>query len=156
MDFLARKQYEEDYIDFCLFREEDSYPHDIEIEFQLSILDGKGRSLLSLNKIKNLFERHEKFKDSMPMARCGFLRNTREYLAQDALTVSIRMWRTDTELEESSLLFARTRIQVERKAFIWSIENFSTFHKDEKRAISLQPTSNNLPNLLLSVLALKI
>ncbi|CAL1280894.1 unnamed protein product [Larinioides sclopetarius] len=144
---MLRKQYEDDYIDFTLLREEDSYSREIEIEFQLSILDGKGRSLLSMNKIKHLFERNGKSQDAMPAARCGFIRNTREYLAQDALTVSIRMWRTDTQLEDSSLLFARTRIQIERKSFIWSIEKFSSFHNERKRILSLQPSSSTLPNL---------
>ncbi|GBN14530.1 hypothetical protein AVEN_138427-1 [Araneus ventricosus] len=132
-------------------REEDSGPDTIEIEFELSILSDNG-SVSGMQTGKETF----------PISHCFhlkifedrhevFFRRRAEFLPNDTLTVRCRMWRTGTEISRSETWFARTRLGLDRRCFVWVIKEFSSLRPEQKRTHFVNPTPHGSPQLILSL-----
>ncbi|GBM61696.1 Speckle-type POZ protein B [Araneus ventricosus] len=51
------------------------------------------------------------------------------------------MWRAGTEISKPDLCFARTLLRSDRHSFVWTIREFSSLQRGQKRRILLNPTS---------------
>ncbi|CAL1262212.1 unnamed protein product [Larinioides sclopetarius] len=72
------------------------------------------------------------------------------FLPQDTLTARCRLWKSVGEMSKNVQCFARTRIAVEKRSFLWNIKDFSTFsfykvqtyeiksHDDDKMLMTLE------------------
>ncbi|GBN55474.1 Speckle-type POZ protein-like B [Araneus ventricosus] len=64
------------------------------------------------------------------------------YLPQDTLTLRCRMWKSVGEMSKDVQCFARTRIAVEKRSFLWSIANFSTLKPHGKKTYEIKSHDN--------------
>ncbi|GBM94448.1 Protein roadkill [Araneus ventricosus] len=64
------------------------------------------------------------------------------YLLQDTLTVRCRMWKNAGEMLKDVQCFARTRIAVEKRSFLWSIENFGSLKSHAKKTYVMKSHEN--------------
>ncbi|CAL1275377.1 unnamed protein product [Larinioides sclopetarius] len=135
-----------------IFRASEDYgPDSIEIQFELSFLGINGLPL-----IKQL--NSQKFHTSVG---CGFnqfaiqsnvfIQRRADFLPRDALTVRCRIWRVGTEISNPDLCFARTLLRADRHSFIWTLREFSTLQRDQKRRLLLNPTSKEGIRLILNL-----
>ncbi|GBM11967.1 Speckle-type POZ protein B [Araneus ventricosus] len=145
------------YVRFYLCREQDSKEASgIKIRFKLAFLE-KGDSVLQSSHVAE----HEFSKDQGYGCRKFlkiqdlFLTQRSIYLPQDTLTACCRMWKSVGELPQDVCYFARTRIGVEKRSFMWKIENFSTLELEKKCTYLIKSLANSrqLVSLDLSVTA---
>ncbi|GFY64189.1 hypothetical protein TNIN_125961 [Trichonephila inaurata madagascariensis] len=63
--------------------------------------------------------------------RCEEVFNIRrkDYLPGDVLTARCRIWDLDENIARDGHWFARSRIGVQRRSFLWNIEKFSSFQE---------------------------
>ncbi|GBN88589.1 Speckle-type POZ protein B [Araneus ventricosus] len=61
-------------------------------------------------------------------------------MPQGALTIRCRMWKTNEEANTDGQCIARTRIGVERRAFLWKTEHFTFFHVGGEETYRLKST----------------
>ncbi|GBN88971.1 Speckle-type POZ protein [Araneus ventricosus] len=132
-------------------REEDNGPDSIEIEHEISILDDDGSPIAMLTYLQqfrcatlcspNLSESGDEV----------FFQRRDEFLPNDELTVRCRMFRTGTEISKSDTCFARTRLGVDRRSFVWAVRDFSSLRKEEKRTRIINPNTHGSPRLILSL-----
>ncbi|GBN97939.1 Speckle-type POZ protein B [Araneus ventricosus] len=104
--------------------------------YELSILGDGGLKEKSV-ALSKLFM-HKSSYPTPPLQIPQDIFNKREILPGDTLTVLCKIWEPKEQFLEMGFSFARTRIGAERKSFIWSIENFSTFQEYEERTISVE------------------
>ncbi|GFR23872.1 hypothetical protein TNCT_323351, partial [Trichonephila clavata] len=55
-----------------------------------------------------------------------FQHERQKFLPADILTARCRMWKKFGQIIEERQCFARTRIGVERRSFVWTVPRFST------------------------------
>ncbi|CAL1295703.1 unnamed protein product [Larinioides sclopetarius] len=138
-------------LDLLLKREEDIGPDRIEIEFELSILDGDGSSLGMTTGKETFTNSHHLWVRLYPDTDDIFFRRSGEFLPNDTFTVRYRMWRTETEISRPDTCFARTRLGMDRRCFVWGIREFSNILPKQKKTQILNPTSHGSPQLILSL-----
>ncbi|GBM11959.1 Speckle-type POZ protein B [Araneus ventricosus] len=137
------------HIGYFLHREADSKsPDKVEIKYELAFI-AKDESVLQSWNTKNyvfskdsgrgvgrvIFEKREDV----------FISRRSAFLPQDTLTASCRMWKCDGEMTEDVRCTARTRIGVQRRSFLWNVENFSTLESDEKYTCQIKSLENDAP-----------
>ncbi|GBM77697.1 Speckle-type POZ protein B [Araneus ventricosus] len=64
------------------------------------------------------------------------------FLPKDTLTVRCRMWKSVDEMSKDVQCFARTRISVEKRSFLWNIENFSSLKSYGKKTYEMKSHEN--------------
>ncbi|GBN59355.1 Speckle-type POZ protein, partial [Araneus ventricosus] len=131
-------------------REENHGPDSIEIEFELSILDANGSPLGNSTFQKEFTDTDYEcwlciFHDREQV----FFQRRAEFLPNDTFTVRCRMWRLGTGISKSETCFARTRLGLDRRSFVWEIKEFSSLQSEQKRTHCLYPPSSGSPQLIL-------
>ncbi|GBN48621.1 Speckle-type POZ protein [Araneus ventricosus] len=138
-------------IELSIQNEKDSGTDDIEIEFELSFLAADG-SILETKVFEKQFLRMDRNWISLILKHNDvFLQRRAEFLPNDTLTIRCRMWRTDTEILRPDTCFARTRLGMDRRCFIWAIGEFSSLQPGQKRTRVVNPTSLGSPQLILNL-----
>ncbi|GFY57133.1 TD and POZ domain-containing protein 3 [Trichonephila inaurata madagascariensis] len=134
-------------ISFFLRREVDSKgPTNLNIFFELSFLAVDGSVVMSSGIFECSFDRGKSggFSEFMKKESLGF--HKQQSLPEDILTARCRMWKKFGQITEERQCFARTRIGVERRSFVWTIPEFSSYGKrvfdiksilDDKRVMTL-------------------
>ncbi|GFY55609.1 TD and POZ domain-containing protein 3 [Trichonephila inaurata madagascariensis] len=135
-----------DSISFNLRREEDSKgPTDITIFFELSFLAADGSAIMSSEISEDFFDRGKDGGSPKFLGKELLQSERQKFLPHDILTVRCRMWKNFGQMIEERQCFARTRIGVERRSFIWTVPEFC-FDKfsfniksilDDKRVMTL-------------------
>ncbi|GFW22120.1 speckle-type POZ protein [Trichonephila clavipes] len=136
---LAIKDFDQQFISYCIQREYDGGPDSIEVFFELSFLSADGFSLKTVQS-RSHFKEGE-YLEYAAFTEYVFELHRLQYLVNDTLTLRCRMFRLRTDsLSERNLCFARTRLGLERRIFIWDIRNFSTFPpgRDVKHEIDIE------------------
>ncbi|GBN86178.1 Speckle-type POZ protein [Araneus ventricosus] len=64
-----------------------------------------------------------------------------DYLPQDTLSVSCKIWKGEGNVQEVNEFVARTRIGIEEISFLHSIESFSKLEPNEKKTIQIKSPS---------------
>ncbi|GBN44583.1 hypothetical protein AVEN_137740-1 [Araneus ventricosus] len=136
----------ENWISLYLNREEDSKgPTTIEIIYEFAFLASDGSALTSLSKRigKRAFSKNDS--DGYPRfeERDSIFAEKSAFLPKGALTIICRMWAKAGRLDTIGECIARTRIGVERKSFLWKIQNFSTFDVGQEMAFRLKSISDD-------------
>ncbi|XP_055952081.1 speckle-type POZ protein B-like isoform X3 [Argiope bruennichi] len=138
----------------CLYlrREGDSKgPTTIEVDYELAFLSSEGSALISLDRYKRAFMKNEGWGSLEFQERESVFAKKSAYLPQNILTIRCRMWKSTGEMQMDGLCVARTRIGIEKKVFLWKIDNFITL--DERREITfkLKSTSDDQPIMFLKL-----
>ncbi|GFU74209.1 TD and POZ domain-containing protein 5 [Trichonephila clavipes] len=117
-------------ISFFLKREEDSKgPTDLPIFVELSFLAANGSVVMSSEIFEFSFQRDE-VGDLMEIMKKELLQSQRQqFLPKDTLTTRCRMWKKFGQITEDRQCFARTRIGVEKRSFVWKIPEFSSYRE---------------------------
>ncbi|GBM42654.1 hypothetical protein AVEN_221765-1 [Araneus ventricosus] len=128
--------------------ERDSWPGNFEIDFEFSFIEGDKSTPLAEQKGKSQFQK-------LGSPRCGAIFNSNLIgevlvLSNHTLTVRCRLWRTGSDVSQSDLCFARTRVEVEQHSFVWAIKRFSSLRPGQNRTMFLHPTFERLPTLILT------
>ncbi|GFY68312.1 hypothetical protein TNIN_219511 [Trichonephila inaurata madagascariensis] len=140
-----------DSISFFLRREEDSKGSShITIFFELSFLAADGSVLKSSSITEYSFARGKDF--GFPeILKKELLRSQRQqFLPEDILTVRCRIWKKFGQIKEEKQCFARTRIGVEQRSFVWTVPRFSNCIKS---AFNIKSILNDEPVIILNILA---
>ncbi|GFQ80568.1 TD and POZ domain-containing protein 5, partial [Trichonephila clavata] len=119
-----------DFISFYLFRNKDGKgPDKLDIHFDLSFLSTDGSVLKSYDLNKNSFVKNGGWGIGQFVKRDEVLKIRRkDYLPGNVLTARCRIWNT-VEVTNYGYCFARTRIGVEQRSFVWNIKQFSSFQE---------------------------
>ncbi|GFX41324.1 TD and POZ domain-containing protein 5 [Trichonephila clavipes] len=128
---LFPKGKEKDFISFYLLRENDDREDENfdSVLFQLSFLASDNSVLTSRNITKNSFVKSKSWGYPKFVKRDEVLKIRRkDYLPGNVLTVQCKMW-SNNEVINNGHCFARTRIGVERRSFVWNIRQFSSFQE---------------------------
>ncbi|GFT35069.1 TD and POZ domain-containing protein 3 [Trichonephila clavipes] len=119
-----------DSISFYLRREEDSKgPTDITIFFELSFLAADGSVIMPSEILEDFFDRGKSGGSPKILEKKLLDTERQKFLPHDILTVRCRMWKNFGQMIEERQCFARTRIGVERRSFVWTIPkpNFNKY-----------------------------
>ncbi|GBN88585.1 Speckle-type POZ protein [Araneus ventricosus] len=134
------------WISLFLEREEDSKgPVTIEVGYELAFLTVDGSVLTSQSEYKHAFLKNDSDGFSNFEERESVFSKRSKFLPHDALTIRCRMWKRTGEVKTDGQCVARTRIGVERKAFLWKIPNFSSLDEENEETYSLTSTSADKP-----------
>ncbi|GFY51590.1 TD and POZ domain-containing protein 3 [Trichonephila inaurata madagascariensis] len=135
-------------IGFFLERMPRRGPESIEVEFDLAFLarDGSVIELKQIEKSRFLSSGYDSYKGHYEFAnREDVLKIRKEaFLPQDTLRALCKIWRQDKKVMESTQIFARTIINVERRSFAWNIEKFSTLKPDQKTTFVMRSISKEV------------
>ncbi|GFY38330.1 speckle-type POZ protein [Trichonephila inaurata madagascariensis] len=133
---LSIKDFKQQFLTYHIQREYDGGPDSIEVFFELSFLSADG---FSLKKVQNRAHfRVGGYLEFAALTDYVFELHRLQYLVNDTLTLRCRMFKVRTYgMSKQNLCFARTRLGLERRTFIWVIRNFSTFQpgRDVKQKI---------------------
>ncbi|CAL1262209.1 unnamed protein product [Larinioides sclopetarius] len=130
----------------------------VKLNFELAFLASDGTVLQSFKKEEIVILGNQYFGNRLASRNEVFFTRRSVFLPQDTLTARCRMWKSVGEFTKEVQYFARTRIVVEKRSFLWNIENFSTLESDAKRTyeIKSQDTDEQLICLELFVSRKKI
>ncbi|GBM97270.1 BTB/POZ domain-containing protein At1g21780 [Araneus ventricosus] len=130
----------------------------IYIDFQISIVDETGAILRSV--------REERYRFGMNLACAGdtsyrvvknliqiktFVENFEKYLPNNTLTIRCRMWKFGCTISRTDLCFARTILDIEKRCFVWSIEQVFFISPGQNRTIHVPPYNKGSSSLHLSL-----
>ncbi|GBN07131.1 hypothetical protein AVEN_231139-1 [Araneus ventricosus] len=121
-----------DYISVYLHRNRDDNPV-ITLKFEIAFI-GKDGSVLVSKKYECDFQKGEEFGFPLFAKRdevCHL--NQSIFLPQDALTVRCRMWKNCESMSRDVRYFARTRVGVQKRSFVWNLENFDKIEEGKRR-----------------------
>ncbi|GFY70126.1 TD and POZ domain-containing protein 2 [Trichonephila inaurata madagascariensis] len=120
-----------DFISFYLIREKDSKgPNKFEISFDLSFLATDGSVLVPDDKSAYAFKKGYDWGEGEFIRHDEVLKiRKKDFLPEDALIARCRIWNCIRAVKIEEHCFARTRIVVERKSYLWNIKQFSSFQK---------------------------
>ncbi|GBO28546.1 TD and POZ domain-containing protein 4 [Araneus ventricosus] len=134
----------EDYISAYLFTENvDSPALPTEVKFELALI-GKDGSVLESDVCEYNFKetrgygchRFATLKDVYDTKRSMFL-------PQNTLTVRCKIWKKGESMDQDVRYFARTRIGVEKRSFLWNLEEFSTLESENKCTYLIKSPKND-------------
>ncbi|GFS75541.1 TD and POZ domain-containing protein 3 [Nephila pilipes] len=135
-------------IGFFLDRLPRKGPEYIEVEFVLAFL-AKDDSVLEMKQIEkcrftssdyDTYKGHYEF-----VNRDDVLKIRKEaFLPHDTLRALCKIWRLDKKVAESTRIFARTIIVVERRYFVWNIKKFSTLKPNQKTTFVIRSISQEV------------
>ncbi|KAF8771271.1 Speckle-type POZ protein B like protein [Argiope bruennichi] len=131
-----------DYISLYLYRDIDKTDTTIDVKFEFALI-GKDGSVLVSDVTDYAFPENAGY--GFPtFARIEKIFNTKRslYVPQDTLTVRCRIWKNGEGMSENGQCLARTRFEVEKRSFLWSLKNFSTIELDKKCKYSIKSNMN--------------
>ncbi|GBM11946.1 Speckle-type POZ protein B [Araneus ventricosus] len=135
------------HIGFYLFRDEDSKgAARVEIKYEPAFIAEDGSVLKSYGALKTDFPKNtgrgfpqfETLKDVFVTKRSTFL-------PQDTLIARCKIWKSDGEMAEDVRCFARTRIGVQKRSFLWNVNNFSTLEPVKKYTYQIKSIERDSP-----------
>ncbi|GBM67626.1 Speckle-type POZ protein [Araneus ventricosus] len=130
--------------------EDDDGPDTIEIDYEISLLSADGYPLAKMIERK-LFKKSSTFALRRLVSTDEVFNERKdEFLSKDTLRIRCRIWRTNFGIPKGDLQYVRTRRKIPRICFVWSIKNFSTLRKNEKRIHIVNPTSKGVPKIILT------
>ncbi|GFY68311.1 TD and POZ domain-containing protein 2 [Trichonephila inaurata madagascariensis] len=140
-----------DSMSFYLRREEDSKgPTDITIFFEISFLAADGSVLKSSGIHQYSFARGEGGGFPEILKKELFRSQKQQFLPEDILTARCRMWKKFGQIIEERQYFARTRIGIEWRSFVWRVPRFSICGKS---TLNIKSVLNDEPVMTLNILA---
>ncbi|CAL1296283.1 unnamed protein product [Larinioides sclopetarius] len=153
LDIYPRGKESARWISLYLCREMDSKgPATIEVDFDLAFLAFDGSVLTSAIEYKHAFSKDDSWGFPEFEERETVFAKRSMFLQQDSLMIRCKIWKIYGNVESGQCI-ARTRIGVEKKAFLWKIPNFSIFNH---RQIFLNSTSDDEPVMALNMFPSKI
>ncbi|GBN88851.1 hypothetical protein AVEN_176736-1 [Araneus ventricosus] len=118
----------------------------VEIKYELAFIGESGlvptfKSLIqhSFSKIGGRDYGYPKFVKREDV----FILKRSTFLPKDTLTARCRIWKNVGEMTENVRCFARTRIGVEKRSFLWNLENFSSFEPEKECAYLIKSLEND-------------
>ncbi|GBM31319.1 Speckle-type POZ protein B [Araneus ventricosus] len=136
----------ESWISLFLGREEDSKgPATIEVDYEVAFLASDGAVLKSLSIHKHAFPKPQTYGFIEFQKRESVFAKQSTFLPQGTLTIRCRIWKGSGEVKFDGQCVARTRIGVERKAFMSKIQHFSSFDVGQEITFRLKSTSDDKP-----------
>ncbi|GFR07479.1 TD and POZ domain-containing protein 5 [Trichonephila clavata] len=133
------------YIGYFLRRMRDDGPEILEIDSALEFLSMDGSVIKRMSVSKQIFKQDDGFGYPEVEKREDVIVKDRDcFLPFDTLSVRCRIRRSRTNPVETAELFARTIISVEKRCFVWNIENFSALEFDQKTPYVIRSTTGDV------------
>ncbi|CAL1296282.1 unnamed protein product [Larinioides sclopetarius] len=128
------------WVSLILRREVDSKgPATYEVYYELAFLASDGLVLTSKSE-QGVFLNGDRWGYIRFEKRESIFANQSRLLFQGALTIRCRIWKRDRKVIRDGQFIARSRIDVERKAFLWRMKNFSIFDIGRGKTFKLKST----------------
>ncbi|GFY72696.1 speckle-type POZ protein B [Trichonephila inaurata madagascariensis] len=135
---------ESDYHIRCFVKRQDNDdgPETDHLSSQISLLDTEGFPLIA-GKIERSFQKGDTFEiHNFALIADVFGTRKDEFLSNDTLTFRFRSFTMHGDIIRINMCFARTRLDIQRRSFIWTIGDFGSFGVGESVARSLVVTEN--------------
>ncbi|GBM11950.1 Speckle-type POZ protein B [Araneus ventricosus] len=147
LSLYPRGEEDGNYIGFFLFRETNGKKaHEVLIKYKLEFIKKDGSALTTGNTTEyNFSENHGRGYPHFEKREDVFVTKRSIFLPQDTLTARCRIWKSDGEMAEDVQCFARTRIGVQRRSFLWNVKNFSTLEPEKKCTYQIKSIENGSP-----------
>ncbi|GFY44625.1 TD and POZ domain-containing protein 4 [Trichonephila inaurata madagascariensis] len=134
---------------FCFLKREqdgdESGVENIEIDFEISILSADG-SPLSKSRNRWPANMHKTNSRVLELVRKDVVFKRRaEFLPKNVLTLRCQVWNRSSETPRSELYFARSKVRVERRCFVWAVKGFGSLPLGQKTTLLVQPTGKGGP-----------
>ncbi|GBN51151.1 hypothetical protein AVEN_18701-1 [Araneus ventricosus] len=145
LTLYPRGEEDGNYISCYLSRDSDCTGEKIvEIKYKLSFIGKCGLDLTPYGSIRASFlkgggygyPKFEKREDVFILKRSTFL-------PKDTLTVRCKIWKNLGDMAENVRCFALTRIGVEKRSFVWNLEEFSTFQPEKECTYLIKSTEKD-------------
>ncbi|GBM11965.1 TD and POZ domain-containing protein 5 [Araneus ventricosus] len=135
------------YIGFYLHRETDTKGAAyVEIWYDLAVVAKDGSILKSVSIDKCALSQDQGIGSKIFQNREEmFVTKRSKFLPQDTLTVRCRIWKTVGEMTEDYRCTARTRIGVQKRSFLWKLENFSSLETEKKYTYQIESPVSDAP-----------
>ncbi|GBN50498.1 TD and POZ domain-containing protein 3 [Araneus ventricosus] len=133
----------------------DRGPNQLELDFELSFLDGDGSVIQSEIYLKKVYRKEYFDVESVLCAKKDevFLHKKDLYIHDDTLTIRCRIWDSQEFIIQSGRCFTETRIGSECRSFVGTIDKFSFLKPRKKYPICIKSSSTEISDvsLVLSV-----
>ncbi|GBM11953.1 Speckle-type POZ protein [Araneus ventricosus] len=135
------------YIGIFLFRQLDSSGQAIvEIKYDFAFIAKDGSPLIFSGIGNKGFSKGKGFGcDRFARREEIFISERSTFLPEDTLTARCRVWKSVGEIPQDIQCYARTRIVVDKRSFIWKLENFSILESETKCSYQIKSIANNTP-----------
>ncbi|GFS53429.1 TD and POZ domain-containing protein 2 [Nephila pilipes] len=119
-------------------------PTTIEIEYEFFFIDENESAFSFTGPVKASFEKGKGwgFEDFLKREELFHSKRT-SYLPKDTLTVCCKMWESSGIMKQDGRCFARSRIVIERKSFVWTLDEFSSLRTDAPKTYEIKSSSKN-------------
>ncbi|GBL98955.1 Protein roadkill [Araneus ventricosus] len=136
------------YIDCVLGAGDDNTLKDVEINCELSLIDARGRPLVTK---KGHRRPDQNFAYEFPslVKKNALLKRVSEFLPNDSLTFRCSLWKAGMKVERPALCFGRS--EVGNDSYFWPIERFSSLKLGQKKCFQLQPKLHVIPTLIVDL-----
>ncbi|KAF8771424.1 Protein roadkill like protein [Argiope bruennichi] len=132
------------YIDCVLGAGDDNTLKDIEIDCELSLIDAKGRPLIT-KKGQRRPDQNYAYEFPSLVRKNVLLKRVSEFLPNDTLTFRCSLRKAGMKVERPALCFGRS--EVGNDFYYWPIERFSSLKIGQKKCFQLQPKLHVIPTL---------
>ncbi|CAL1296386.1 unnamed protein product [Larinioides sclopetarius] len=133
------------YIDCVLGAGDDNTLKDVEINCELSLIDAKGRPLIT-KKGHRRPDQNYAYEFPSLVRKNALLKRVSEFLPNDTLTFRCSLWKAGMKVERPALCFGRS--EVGNDSYFWPIERFSSLKVGQKKCFQLQPKLHVIPTLI--------
>ncbi|GBM11951.1 Speckle-type POZ protein B [Araneus ventricosus] len=134
LGLYLRGRQDGNFIGFYLYRDADSKGAiQVEVYYELAFIAEDGSVLKSYDKSKfNFPKNHGSGFPEFVKRNDVFISKRAAFLPRDTLTARCRIWKSVGQMSEGVRCFARTRIGVQKRTFLWNVKNFSTLESEKK------------------------
>ncbi|GBM09567.1 Speckle-type POZ protein [Araneus ventricosus] len=135
----------ENCVGFFLFRHADSKGDaQVSINYELAFIAKDGAVLTPWKANKHDYPKNQgqgfpRFQKRGDV----FITKRSAFLPQDTLTARCRIWKSVGEMTDDVRCIARTRIGVEKRSFLWKLENFSTLESGKKYTYKIKSLAHD-------------
>ncbi|GBN07133.1 TD and POZ domain-containing protein 4 [Araneus ventricosus] len=133
-----------DYMGVFLFNQnKDTSVLPTRVKFELALIGKDGFVCLSLRSDGTFREKNGSGSDRFVKRKELFDTKRKMFLPQNTFTVRCRMWKEGESMVQNVQYFARTRIGVEKRSFLWNLEEFSTLESENKCTYLIKSPKND-------------
>ncbi|GIY07723.1 speckle-type POZ protein B [Caerostris extrusa] len=146
------KSESESEVTYYLQRMDDAGPESIAVDYELSLVNGRGYTMKSAMFRNYSFKRKCRDGCAAHALRDEILVEKKSsYLPDDTLTVHCKIWKLEEEAKVVGKCIAQTLIGIEHANIIWTVENFSQLEVSQMIPVPISWASRKQPLFLVNM-----
>ncbi|CAL1280037.1 unnamed protein product [Larinioides sclopetarius] len=144
------KKKRKEYMGVYLCRKKDDSPEVImNVKYEIAFIGKDGSVLVSKTLASNFEKGIGRGFPAFVKREEVFDTKRTIFMPKDTLTVRCKIWKNGESVLQNVRCFARTRLRIERRSFMWNLENFSALESEKKYSYLIKSVRGD--ELLLSI-----